>query len=202
MRLLIVLFSLVSVQALGYQNNHEYNLRSRPTYGKNVYVSQNAQYTLSNATSTLASSEKTDARFTGYALQTSVGAEFMRFINVGLYYSNVQQSNSKDSRNELRNHELGAEGKIVLTNPIANLNIIGSVFGSHLEHVSGMDRVKMIGQGYSYGLEVNHYVSTSVSVSVLGKQVVADYRDKSDQGNVRGVSFDSMRFGAGINIWL
>lgn len=209
--LTIASFTLLESVAYGYSMTHDYYSRYRPQYGSNVYLSQQLQYGRSDATvehrktgiePAASSVPSNSTNFNGYVLNSSVGLEHFRFLHTGLFYSNVQQTSVKTSTVDLRGHEAGAEVKLVLQSPVANVMVGGGIFYASQVYGESLARHNLTGSGYKASLEVAYFASSNVSLVVSGNRVVESLRDKSEQQSVRALSVNSDRVGAGINIWL
>lgn len=204
----LIAFFAIPQAAFGYTMTHDYYNRFRPGYGSDVYVQQLVQYTQSNAEFSLLGSDKaTSELYSGYTLHTGVGIEHGRFLQTGIYYSNVQQTGSQNRLNELRGHEIGAEAKFVLQSPFVNIVLGGGAFytahQATRENAEGKtQRSDLAGQGYRGSVEVVYYTSSRVSLVLSAVQVVESVKDKSDSQTVRSVQVKSTRAGAGLSLWL
>lgn len=203
----VIAFFAIPQAAFGYTMTHDYYNRFRPGYGSDVYVQQLVQYTQSSAELSLENKKSSSELYSGYALHTGLGIEHGRFLQTGIYYSNVQQTGSQNRLNELRGHEMGAEAKFVLQSPFVNIVLGGGAFyTSHQatrENAEGKtQRSDLAGQGYRGSVEVVYYTSSRVSLVLSAVQVVESYKDKSDSQTVRSVQVKSTRAGAGLSLWL
>lgn len=196
------LFSLKSV-AFGYSLSHDYYNRYRPQYGNNVYLTQQLMGGQTDAVAApRGNGNASKSKLSGMVLHTGIGMEHFRFIQTGIFYSNVQQTDVKSAVNDLRGHEAGAELKMVLQSPVANFIVGGGAFYGSQVFAQELQRTNVAGTGYKASLEVAYFASSNVGLLLSANRVVGSLRDKSEQNPVKDVSVTSNRVGAGINIWL
>ena len=221
------LFSLLATaEAFAYSMSHEYYSRNRPLYGSNVYMSQQVQYVRTTADVVAAVAAGVAPRtapglnlsdaaklngdgenlvkesLTGHSLNAAVGMEHFRFLQTGIFYSNVQQTGAKNRGFELRGHEAGGEAKIVLHSPVVNVVLGGGVFATNTVVQNGSPRTTLTGTGYRGGVDFAYFASSNINLvfSVTAVQVVLT--DKSGNADVKSINVNSTRAGGGIIVWL
>jgi hypothetical protein len=203
---LLILLAFPALARAGM--THEYYSRGRSPYGSNMYLSQQAHYARTSVLATPGADHRdagapaTPHEFRGYSLQTAVGFEHFRFLQTGLTYANAHADSVSGGRDAFAGHEFGAEARIVLTSPVANVGLGGGAYVTKKDLARGLEKYALQGQGYKAGLEFTYFCSPRVSLVASASQHVETLSDRSRGTAVGKAQAQSTRLGGGIAIWL
>ncbi len=207
-----VVLSSFATEAKAFTTSHQYHTQNRPLYTRNVYFSQQVQFeksrfNLATSTAGLNLTEDTPSKakpvdFSGYALRSGVGVEHFRFLQTGVFYSNLNSSQSNQKRTELRGHEVGAETAVVLVSPVGNLSIGGGYFMSFLDYNTLEKANSFKGNGWEISAQAQYFVARNVNLVASAKRLNQSFSSTGSIKTESAPTLESTRLGVGVSVWL
>ena len=199
----LVMFAglLSSTPALAEKHSHINRARSSSatTYFFNIdHAAENAEYSILRD----GTEDYIDQNWEGRSTRIGVGAELWNLLQLTTSYKFIGHNQRDLAAEELEGYGLDAGIKLVLKSPIINAELGTGVLGSSLEYRNGATRAAFHGSGLYNSLELNYYLSRSLSVYFHARQETEHLVRTSGDSDIEHLDTATTHMGIGVRVWM
>lgn len=137
----------------------------------------------------------------GYGVRSGVGLEVMKFTQFSLSHTMLSLRSHDSSLENIRGSRLAADVSFTFSAPLANIQFGLGATAAQLDYQNSDQSSSLLGSGYYQTMGFNYFVSSSLSIQVIGKRLMSHYSSSSGSA-LDALDTTTDNLSLGFSLWM